>query len=316
MTAEDADLDRLAKKLWQQGVAAFCPTTLSTTREKLLATVTRLGAWIARGGHEAGALPLGIHLEGPFISPEACGAHPSEILRPADLVELEELWLASQKTLKILTLAPETLSKEALRKLVAWSRKRAIVLSLGHSRATETEARAAFRAGFRNVTHSWNAMTFHHRQPGLLAAAVGNPEVFLELIIDGVHVDPTVARWTRALHPARRLCFVSDCAPAAGLKAGTRSSFGPLTVEVAGGAARLLDGRLAGGGYPIAEMYRRWLASESRTTGSNLGGLLKSSLPHLTVAPLESLGIAASRLGKRKLRWTVQGSRLTVRNSD
>jgi N-acetylglucosamine-6-phosphate deacetylase len=305
-------MTELGRKLWSKGVAAFCPTTLSTTREDLKATVSRIGEWIVTGDHSQGALPLGIHLEGPFISPKACGSHPPEVLRPATPEELEELWIASRKTLKILTLAPDSQSPGALKAIVSWARKREIVPSLGHTRASEDEARAAFKSGFTNVTHSWNAMNFHHREPGPLAAALGNRGVFVELIIDGIHVAQSLVRWTRRLHPADRLCFVSDCTPACGLPAGRETSFGPLTIQFAEGAGRLLDGRLAGGGFALSDMYRAWLSAEVKATGRTLPALLRESLPSATTAPLESLGFTASKLARRRVRWLLEGSKASI----
>src|SRR3954471_14387376 len=112
MTADERELDLLSASLWNDaGVAAFCPTTLSSPSRELAAAVHRLGSWIRRGRHP-GARPLGIHLEGPFVHAEACGAHPPESLRPLSFEELDELWKASRETLKIITLAPELLVEE------------------------------------------------------------------------------------------------------------------------------------------------------------------------------------------------------------
>src|SRR6185437_15636763 len=151
-----------------------CATTLSTDPHELAQAVSRLGEWIhsergslSRGG-SVRAMPLGIHLEGPFINSSCCGAHPPSSIRSLDLKELEALWKLSQGTLKILTIAPETLSSKALTRLVDWANHRGISLSLGHSKATEKQAKSAFESGFRGVTHAWNALAFHQRSPGAL----------------------------------------------------------------------------------------------------------------------------------------------------
>src|SRR5206468_2971357 len=107
-----------------------------------------------------------------------------------------------EKTLKIITLAPEVLARDELEELVAWARKRKVLLSIGHTRATEAQARQAFDLGFGAVTHAWNAMTFHQREPGTLGAALGREDVSVELIVDQVHVSAKVVEWTRRLHPA------------------------------------------------------------------------------------------------------------------
>lgn len=228
MAARREELDLLARRLKTQGVAAFCPTTLSVPFDELREAVRRLGGWIAdrrKTPSSDGALPLGIHLEGPYLHPGACGAHPPESIRPFKLRELETLWKDSSEQLKIVTLAPERLSLPELRSLAAWAKARRVTLSLGHSHATEAQSKQAFANGFSSVTHGWNALSFHHRSPGALGAALGRPGIAVELILDQVHVSPTVARWTRKLH-GDSVCFVSDCVPAAGTRDGRVYSFG------------------------------------------------------------------------------------------
>ena len=259
MTSVPAQLDRLAVRLLQAGVAGFCPTTLSASRKALHEAVARLGSWICSTRERSdfqGARPLGIHLEGPYIAKGACGAHPARSVRRYDAKELGKLWEASRHTLKILTIAPEILTPAQLRGLAGWCKKRKIRLSLGHSRATQKQAAAAFQAGFTGLTHSWNAMPFHHRAPGPLGAALGKRGVYVELIPDGIHVDPAVIRWTRTLHP-HGVCFISDCVP---------STFGGLRVVFKNGASRLPSGELAGGGRPLAETFARWIETEAWTT--------------------------------------------------
>src|SRR5690606_23732449 len=207
MTAKPAELDDLSAELWKRGVAAFSATTLSAPPSELETAVSRLGAWI-RKNSAPGAKPLGIHLEGPFIHSDAAGAHSPGCIRRATLEELEKLWEVSKKTLQILTLAPETLSAGELDAVIAWAKKRKIRLSIGHTRCTEVEASEAFAKGFTGVTHAWNAMAYHHREPGVLGAALsnasrsrGNRDVSIEVIPDEIHVHSTFIDWTLALHP-------------------------------------------------------------------------------------------------------------------
>jgi N-acetylglucosamine-6-phosphate deacetylase len=299
MTAQEAELDLLSKMLWTEaGVSAFCPTTLSTARPELKEAVARLGAWIARGKHP-GARPLGIHLEGPFIHPEACGAHPPGSVRPLEFTELEELWVASQETIKIVTFAPELLVEEDLKRLVAWARPRGIRLSLGHSRATDVQARRAFSLGIRGVTHGWNALPFHHRAPGPLGAAMGRKDIYIEIIPDGVHVHPHVVRWTLALHEA--VCFVSDCVPAAQTPAGSWHRFGRLKVHFSEGAGRLESGALAGGGRLLTDTFGRWIVHEAEETGIPLSRLWRRSIALITENPMRAVG--AARNSRHRIRW-------------
>ncbi|MCM2321685.1 MAG: amidohydrolase family protein [Oligoflexia bacterium] len=315
MTASESELERLAEQLGAHGIAAFCPTTLSDTPARLHTAVSRLGRWISGRATQAkrspAALPLGIHLEGPFLHPEACGAHPPSTIRTLTLTELDSLWKASQGTLKILTVAPETLAPALLRKLVAWCRRRRIILSLGHSRATEAQAQAAFEAGFTGVTHAWNALAFHHRSAGPLGAALGRKDVYVELIPDLAHVSATLIRWTRRLHEGCPVCFVSDAVPATGTH-GEWQPFGPLKVRFEKNASRLPDGALAGGGLLLSESFGRWVLREATETGRPASEILKEALPCVTSAPLRALGLKASLLGARRVRWTVSDRAISL----
>ena len=266
MKAQTPELNEIAHQLGASGIAGFCPTTLSIGKKELAQSVERLGRWIQRTRKLAtfpgdSAIPLGIHLEGPFINSVCCGAHPTEFIRKLDFNELDSLWELSQQTLKILTLAPETLLPAQLKELCQWARNRKISLSIGHSRATEAEAQNAFRHGFRGITHAWNALPFHQRAPGPLGAAFKQKEGYIELIIDQIHVAPSVICWTEKLQPASRLCYVSDCVPAAGLGPGISTSFGPLKIENAQGACRLSNGALAGGSKMLTRSFADWILS-------------------------------------------------------
>lgn len=311
MSAESKELNVLSEKLWKKGIAAFCPTTLSEQPSQLLETVQRLGSWIRSFDRsEKGAIPLGIHLEGPFIHPAACGAHPPHTIRPLSFEELERLWTASHHTLKILTFAPEFLSSHDLHRLVRWARKRKIALSLGHSRATTEQAQLAFQQGIQGVTHAWNALPFHHRAPGPLGAALSNPDVYLELILDQIHVDPILIRWTRKLHSPDRLCFVSDCTPAAGTRQKT-TSFGPLQVSYQNQASRLPSGDLAGGGILLTDAYFQWLKSEAKSQKIPISALFHETIQALNKNPLAFLGIdyqSSPLLKQKQVIWKLRKS--------
>jgi N-acetylgalactosamine-6-phosphate deacetylase len=291
MTASSDELDELARLLGAHGVSAFCPTTLSVPLPELKKAVRRIGNWIElRRLHPLAksSQPLGIHLEGPYLHPDACGAHPSRFLRRFDFKELETLWQDSCQTLKIVTLAPERLKPGQLKKLAPWAKKNRVTLSLGHSQATEEQAHRAFDSGFSSLTHGWNALAFHQRSPGAMGAALGRPGVSIELILDQVHVAPTVMRWTRRLHgPAT--CYVSDCVPATGMRGW--HSFGNLKIRFKEGACRLKNGKLAGGGRLLPEAFGIWIESEE--------------LPHLGLAPLRSLGLETKKLGLRNFEWKI-----------
>ncbi len=317
MRASQPALENLSRRLWKKGVAAFCPTTLSAPPKDLLGAVARLGRWIRSPASSDGAKPLGIHLEGPFIASGACGAHPLKTIRPLSFEELNRLWEASLGTLKILTIAPEPLSPGRLKKLAAWSKARQIVLSLGHSRATFENAKDAFDTGFRGITHAWNALAFHHRDPGPLGAAIGKKDKYLELMIDGVHVSREVVRWTRSLHPAHRVCFVSDCVPAGGTRKGSWHPFGPLHARFDSPVCRLPNGHLAGGGLLLSESYCRWLEAEAALTQRPLLKLFHESRASVTEAPLWALSLPTRVLRDRKIQWEIDsGGKISLHSHD
>jgi N-acetylglucosamine-6-phosphate deacetylase len=321
MTAAPEAMSELSERLWTGGVSAYCPTTLSATTEELADTVSRIGPWIrtqwaARAKYQA--LPLGIHLEGPFIHPNSRGAHPLEAIRPVQLSELDRLWELSKNTLKVLTIAPENVGH--LKELTAWCKKRKVILSLGHSRATEEQASHAFDLGFSGVTHAWNALPFHHRAPGPLGAALGRKDVHVELIIDQIHVAPTLLRWTRQLHGKEPVCYVSDCVPAAATAAphetGPWTAFGSLQIRQQGGACRLADGSLAGGGLLLPQMIGRLLETEAQQTGKPLAQLIREQARHWSKDPVRALRLPAS-LQKRallgRLEWHLEQGHLSAK---
>jgi N-acetylglucosamine-6-phosphate deacetylase len=297
MSAQSPELDETAHQLGRLGIAGFCPTTLSVSPDELAVAVERLGRWTKRAKNlpSSSALPLGIHLEGPFINPGCCGAHPPELIRKLDFKELEHLRELSQNTLKIVTLSPESLIEVDLKRLTKWAQTHQINLSIGHSKATEKQAEVAFSSGFRGITHAWNALPFHQRAPGPIAAAFKSAESYIEIIIDQVHVAPSVIRWTESLQPLHRLCYVSDCVPAAETAPGMITSFGPLKILYADGACRLTQGEamgaLAGGGKILTHAFSEWISALSENNVSNLKKLLKARLPCITEAPLFALGL-------------------------
>lgn len=325
MTASPKLLDSLCPALLERGLGGFLATTLSAPPKQLRETVGRLGLWIESVQKEAavgskrapGALPFGIHLEGPFLAPSARGAHPSHAVRSLQMTELEALWSASRGTLKLITVAPEACGgtpstrKKTLKRLALWAWRRKIRLSLGHTQVGYGEALEAFQSGFRGLTHAWNAMPFHHRDPGPLGAALGNPKVFIELIADGVHTHPRVAEWTAQLHARSALCLVSDCVCPGGLKPGSLGRFGELeVVAAADGSTRLRSPKapLAGGGQLLPETFRKWAGRRSLDGSPATLARLKSELPWVTTVPVKSISLNPSLirrwLKQPKLRWS------------
>ncbi|MDN4597461.1 N-acetylglucosamine-6-phosphate deacetylase [Leifsonia virtsii] len=180
-------------------------------------------------------LVLGSHLEGPFLAPERRGAHDARFLRDPEPEAVEELLGAARGTLRTATIAPELPNAlEAIGVLI----EAGVVVGVGHTTADYAQTARAFEVGARLLTHAFNAMPgIHHRAPGPVMAAIENPEVTLELILDGLHVHPSVAALLFREAPGR-VALVTDAMAAAGATDGDYR-LGGLNVTVHDGLAVL-----------------------------------------------------------------------------
>jgi N-acetylglucosamine-6-phosphate deacetylase len=216
----------------RHGTTSLVATTVADTPQALLTAVEAVAAAVraGRGTRPIAAEILGTHLEGPWLSPARAGAQAPGALRLPDLAELERLIAHSDGTIRILTIAPEL---PGAADVVTAARAAGIVVSVGHTDADFETTRRAFDDGARHVTHLFNTMPpMHHRRPGPVAAALADPRVSLEVIADGVHLDPVIIHLA-ALLAGDRLVLVSDATPAAGLAPG-RQVLGPIEVIVSG----------------------------------------------------------------------------------
>lgn len=229
---------QITRFLLQEGVTRFLATTLTQSRENILKAI---GAIV----HVARDIPsiLGIHLEGPYLSYRRRGAHNPRFLRRPVLSEIEEFLNAGNGFVKRVTLAPEL---EGAMEAVSFLSSQGILVSLGHSEADYATSFRAFLQGARLITHIFNGMdSLHHRMPNLLSFALGFEGVFVELIADGIHVAPEVAKIVFACKPDKTV-IVSDAIRATGVEDGIYE-MGGETIEVRKGIARLASsGNLAG----------------------------------------------------------------------
>ncbi|MGC8825786.1 MAG: N-acetylglucosamine-6-phosphate deacetylase [Anaerolineae bacterium] len=234
-TQAPESIPEVAARLPQFGVTAFLPTIISAPLE----TYKRaLEAITAPAG---GARPLELHFEGPFLNPERAGAHDRRLLLLPDARILQQ-WEPLERV-RMVTLAPEL---PGALELIGQLRKAGVAVALGHSQAAYAEAKAAFDAGARFVTHLFNAMRpLHHREPGLPGAALEDPRVRVGLIVDGVHLHPAVVRMVWNLKPPKLIALVTDAMAAAG-DAPSTARYGEIVVDREAGTARLPDGTLAG----------------------------------------------------------------------
>ena len=250
LDADAADLAGAGAGLAQTGVVAYQPTLITGPP----GTTVRAAAEIARAARNGGPRIIGIHLEGPFLSPLRAGAHPLSYLRDPDWQFLEPILAAGRVTM--VTLAPEL---PGAVDLIARLASTGVVVSLGHSDATADQAGIGFDAGARTVTHLFNAMRpFSHRDPGLAGVALSRSDVSLGVIADGVHVSPEALLpvWRAA---ATRTYIVTDAIAAAGMGPGLWT-LGEVEVEVEAGAARRHDGTLAGSVGTMDESFRHLIS--------------------------------------------------------
>lgn len=228
------------------GTTGLLATTMTQSQEKITAALAN-----ARIAYEAGAAfcpngaqVLGIHLEGPYISPEKPGAQPKAFVRDYDATEFT-LWLeAAGGAMKLITLAPE---QPGANELIAACRAANIVVSLGHTNATAEQTEAALAAGASHATHLFNAMPgLHHRAPGPIAVFLTDARARgVEIIADGHHLAPEVIRLALRAKGARGVVLITDAMAGAGAGAGVYD-LGGNEVTVANGRALLADGTLAG----------------------------------------------------------------------
>jgi N-acetylglucosamine-6-phosphate deacetylase len=239
--ADGNDWDRLDDLLLAQGVTAWCPTLVTAPLDSYGAPMERL----RDHGRRRGPRPtiLGVHLEGPFLGARP-GAHPPEWLRPADA----EWVLSFGDSVALVTIAPEA---DGAVDAIATLAGHGITVGLGHSAATYEQAEAAIDAGARLVTHVFNGMVgLHHREPGLLGAALADDRVSISLIADLVHVHPAALRIAARAKGADRTILVTD---AVAWRAGT---VGAVRLTHRDGAPRLPDGTLAGSALTLDTAVR------------------------------------------------------------
>ena len=260
--ADLPQLEALLELLWRDGVEAICPTLVTCGVAPLRQALAVLAE--ARAAHRPGRCQLlGAHLEGPFLEPSRRGAHPAQHLAAPSQAALLQRIDGFESDIDLVTLAPELEGAGAVITALA---ERGIVVSLGHSAATEAQSHAAFAAGVTMLTHAFNAMPdMHRRAPGPVAAAALRGDVAIGLIADGVHVAPTMAVLLQRLAPDQ-VVLVSDALAPYGLGEGQHRWDERLLI-VADGSCRLADGTLAGVTLPLLEGVRRlaqWTAEPAR----------------------------------------------------
>lgn len=292
MQAAPAELPRLNKFLTTHGVTGYFPTTVTAPLDQSCAALERIASTIeaaensaVTNGEAAQARPLGIHLEGPFLSHKRRGVHPPAYLLEPTLEVFERLWQAARGQVRMMTIAPEL---PGALEIIAEAAKRNVCVSIGHSDAVLEAARAGVKAGARHATHTFNAMRpLDHRDPGILGEVLTDEQITADIIVDGIHVAPEVVKLFLRAKGVERAVLITDAIAATGMPDGTYQ-LGPIQVEVKDGKCTA-DGRLAGSvltmdravrnvtqfaGWSLRDAVRAATLNSARATGLTKHGAL------------------------------------------
>ena len=220
------------------GITSYCPTSMTFPKERL----RQIFASIKGAQTEEGAKVVGINMEGPFLDPAKKGAHVEKWIAAPDVAFVRELNQDADGLVRLVTLAPNMDGAEEFIKEM----HEEVCISLGHTAADYDCASRAMKLGAHHVTHLYNAMQpFGHRAPGLIGAAMDDPECMVELICDGYHIHPSAIRAAFRMFGPERVILISDSMRATGMENGTYE-LGGQEVTVQDRKAVLKDGTLAG----------------------------------------------------------------------
>jgi N-acetylglucosamine-6-phosphate deacetylase len=255
-----------------RGVANYLATTVTAPLDRTLHALEGIANAIEAAEHDSeilAARPVGIHLEGPFISHAKRGVHPPPDIQPPSIPLFERMRQAARGHIRLMTIAPEI---PGAIELIEYATKAGTHVSIGHSDATAEQTRAAIAAGANSATHTFNAMRrLDHREPGIAGVALDTQSLFAELICDGIHVAPEFVRlWLRSKGEDRGI-LITDGISATGMPDGNYM-LGELAVTVANGRA-LSTNDLAAGVETLAGSVLtmdRAVANLRRFTGAGL----------------------------------------------
>src|ERR1700674_3405075 len=240
-------LPAIEQLLARHGVTSYFPTTVTAPMDTTLRALERLADAIEQRERQNAdgkirALPLGIHLEGPFISHARRGVHPPENLLAPTLALFERFWRAARGRIRMMTIAPEL---EDATEVIAEATRRGVCVSLGHSDADFAGAERGSAPGARHATHTFNAMRpLDHRSPGILGAVLTDRRMSADIIADGVHLDPAIVKLFADAKGPEQTVLITDAISATGMPEG-RYRLGSFEVDVRDGKC-MVDGKLAG----------------------------------------------------------------------
>lgn len=274
-TGDPTTIGQVAAHLPSTGVTAFVPTIVSSSQDRRTAALAAIGDV---PGVATSATALGLHFEGPIISPERPGAHDPRHIGMPPATELDS-W-TRDNGVAVVTLAPEVPGAIDLTRRLT---EAGIVVSAGHTVCTTAEFAEGRAAGASMVTHLFNAMApFSHRSPGSIGATLADSEVRAGLICDGIHVDPVAVRMAWRALGAAHIILVTDAVAALGLDDAT-VELGGITVTVSERGVRTADDVLAGSNLALDQAIRNLVAFTGCTTGE--------AIRSATTTPAEALGL-------------------------
>jgi N-acetylglucosamine-6-phosphate deacetylase len=288
MEATPKALGAITQHVAHHGTTSIVATTVSASADETCRSLEGIAAYIASPEHRPSSHPpaaeiLGVHLEGPFISPIRRGAHPESALVAPSIPLLERFLSAAAGTVRILTLAPELPgSLDLIDKAV----KENVVVALGHTDANYEQAREAIQRGARHAVHVFNGMRpFSHRDTGVIGAVLTHADVTAEIIADGIHVDSPAVEILLASKGPDRVILVSDGIAATGMPDGNYR-LGTTDVRVTSGIARSSEGKLAGSTLTLDAAIRNMV---------ELNIPLIDAVRMATLCPARRLGLAGKK---------------------
>ncbi len=291
MDGEETALAAISKTLAQEGTTSFLATTMTQSKDAIKTALSAVRAFSARQ-NACGARVLGVHLEGPFISPKYIGAQPFEFIQVPEAALFDEYQKAAGGLIRVVSIAPEV---EGATDLIAHLAKAGVRASAGHSAAGYADMMRAVEQGLSCVTHTYNAQSpVHHREIGVAGTAMLCDALYTELICDTIHVSVPAIQLMLRNKPHDRVILITDSMRAKGLADGI-SELGGQTVYVKNGEARLENGTLAG------SILRMNDAICNLVTKANVP--LEDAVDFATVNPARHLGIdrecGSIEIGKR-----------------
>ncbi|MDQ0890320.1 N-acetylglucosamine-6-phosphate deacetylase [Paenibacillus sp. V4I9] len=287
MDSNPETLDIITRFHALHGTTSMLATTMTATREAIDRVLSEVDRY--KRQEMPYAQLLGVHLEGPFISPKWAGAQDPNLMVPPQLSWIEDWHERYPQLMKQLTLAPE---REGGLEMIAWLRDHGIVAACGHTDATYADIQSAVREGLTHAVHTYNAMKpLHHREPGTVGAILTDERISGEVIADGHHVHPAAIRLLAMVKQPHGLLLITDAMSAAGLGDG-QYELGGQAVTVQLGVARLTEGgALAGSTLTMIEALRFMVREvgvsvedASRFASGNPARLLRLEASHGSIA--------------------------------